>query len=177
MKIKVIIAYHHPFDLDNYRTREGDSVFCTLDEFQQLTRATGLRRPVTLGALRNGGVGSLFVTLGGGGALAMLGTTRLYFVNANGTTCRSYEVDPASGLVALAEEHLATSFPAGCRRPANSVGAGDVFSGVYTAASLSNYSSESALQAAARAASLSVCHRTWDEWISRVPNLDRLLQI
>lgn len=47
----------------------------------------------------------------------------------------------------------------------STVGAGDVFAGVFLAAVLSNWGIHDCLRAAARAASLSVCYRRWDAWL------------
>lgn len=156
---------------------KGADMFCNLDEFQDLLQGMGMPESTTPHIFRSVSPNSLLITFGNRGAAAVLDAARLCLVNATGTVIESHRVLSNIGLVEFLEQQLKGSLPARVNQPSCSVGAGDVFAAVYTAASLNDLPPMSALRVAARAASLSILHVTWDDWMSSVPDLHSLLKI
>jgi sugar/nucleoside kinase (ribokinase family) len=174
-----------PFDREGLRRllSDTDVLFCSADEFRRLSLAAAAERRDILRRVAVSRFEHCVVTFGARGALVKWEGSVCYGVDAFGTDLRSARIASEAEMKELGESGASLGDADAGAQPSeivvSTVGAGDVFAGVFMAAIASGHRVEDALRAAARGASLSVRDAVWDRWLSRVPapKLENLLEL
>jgi len=163
-------------DLFNRLISTKDVLFCTADEFQQLAQTESQPAQHILSLVIASRWENCLITLGSLGAIAKWHNTECYYVSADGRLVVEAQILAEAQIASLRECMEDPVFRTSAT-PISTVGAGDVFAGVFLAAWLSGYSTPDGLRAGARAASMSVEDATWDAWIRRAPDIPSLLRL
>jgi sugar/nucleoside kinase (ribokinase family) len=146
----------------------ADTLICNADEFCHLlcTKFTTTRDLIT--EIIESKYTDCVITIGEKGSIAKYGQSILC-VDASGTVATNLTDRRIKD--SIHEEPNGKSLP----HIKNSVGAGDVFAGVFIASRLKRFDHSECLRAAANAAFLSVLDDTWDNWLHYRPNLTALM--
>lgn len=144
---------------------DNDILFCTDDEFCRLLSLTSNTPEAALAALIDSRFANCIVTLGPLGAIAKWRASELYHVDAYGLRISAAQADSARQVGRLRAAIASLDFRSSVLTPLNTIGAGDIFSAVFMAMTVSNQTPEAALRGAAKAASLSIQHACWDGWL------------
>lgn len=171
LTISIGVAGTH-FDVSevNQLLKISDTIVCNADEFCHLHESRFTNLKDLLSQLIESRFAECVVTIGEFGAIARRNQQTLH-VNPLGT-----RITPLTGTHTLQQLEEALYIPSDSERVVEStVGAGDVFAGVFIASKLHDFDLSVCLRAAAAAASLSVLDHTWDAWLRDHSNLTALL--
>jgi sugar/nucleoside kinase (ribokinase family) len=149
---------------------DDDLIFCTSGEFFSLlgvsageSHSNDLYELLSL--IAESTFKNCVVTLGIKGSITKWDGSSMFYVDATGRSSSRARIHALSDIRKF-RSAIDRETPCCATESCSTVGAGDVFSAVFVAASMKGYDVEESLRAAAKAASWSVRERVWDDWLA-----------